>query len=323
MLHAHRIALLRVLALAMALSVLPFVAGTANASSPYAANCSINLRSRPTTNAAVRRVVAIDTTVTVAGTVSGGSWGADCGTHVSGHSWFKVTAIGGRSVRSLLGVSVVYAATGLFRGAGVNYGVDISHWNGSINFAKVRAAGKRFVIAKASEGSGHVDAAYARNKRGAMDNSLKFTGYHYARPSGGTRDAVAEANHFVSVLGFRRGMLAPVLDLEVTGGLGQSALRSWVKAFVERVHARLGIKPIIYTSSSFWRDRMGNTSWFASHGYRVWVAHWGVSAPRVPGANWGDRGWALWQYSSCGHVDGISGCVDLDKINVSLASITY
>jgi lysozyme len=72
---------------------------------------------------------------------------------------------------------------------------------------------------------------------------------------------------------------------------------------------------MIYTSPSFWRERMGNTTWFAENGYELWIAHWHTDTPRMPAANWGSAGWTLWQTSDCGQVAGIDGCVDLDVYN--------
>lgn len=323
MLHAHRTALLRVLALLIALTAMPLASGTTDASSPYLANCTVNVRSKPWTSAWVRKVIPADTTVTVAEKVSGGSWKADCATSVSGSSWFKITAIGGHSVSSLFGVAAVYAASGLFRSGGYVSGIDVSHWNGWIDFAKVKASGTSFVIAKASEGNTYTDSYYTTNRRYAMANGLKFAGYHFARPNGGTSDAVSEADHFVAALHQTHGMLYPVLDIEHAGTLGTSALQGWVKAFAARVRYRLGVKVMIYTNASFWRYHMGNTTWFADNGYKLWIAHWGVTAPSTPASSWGGHGWTFWQNSSCGSVRGVSGCVDLDRFRGSFKAVTY
>jgi GH25 family lysozyme M1 (1,4-beta-N-acetylmuramidase) len=84
------------------------------------------------------------------------------------------------------------------------------------------------------------------------------------------------------------------------------------------VYARTGARAMIYTTPSFWQNHMGNTRWFADNGYRVvWIAHWGVSSPTVPASNWGGRSWGFWQYSNCGSVPGIAGCVDLDRFHGS------
>ncbi|HYL41132.1 MAG TPA: GH25 family lysozyme, partial [Candidatus Binatus sp.] len=158
MLHWHRSALPRglglAIALGIALSIAPLAAGGANAStSTLVSNCAANLRTRPSTSATIRRIIATNTTVTVAGKVSGSWWSASCGRSLSGSSWYAISAIAGRSVSSLYGVSVLYGATGLFRSAGYSYGIDVSAWQGSINFVKVRASGRTFVIAKATEGN--------------------------------------------------------------------------------------------------------------------------------------------------------------------------
>jgi len=70
---------------------------------------------------------------------------------------------------------------------------------------------------------------------------------------------------------------------------------------------------------------MGNTRWFADNGYAVlWIAHWGVTNPDVPGSNWGGKSWTFWQYTSDGLVPGISGRVDLDRYRFdSFDAVTY
>jgi lysozyme len=191
-------------------------------------------------------------------------------------------------------------------------GIDVSHWQGKPHWKSVRDAGVKFVIAKATEGQTHVDSQYARNKSRADALGLAFTAYHFARPDGTTNDARREANHFVRTAGLKGRHLLPVLDLEVTGGLGPKRLTEWTRTWLARVEALVGVKPIIYTSPSFWAERMGDTRWFADNGYQLWVAHWHVSDPRVPAANWGGRGWTLWQVTDCAKVPGISGCVDAD-----------
>jgi len=192
-------------------------------------------------------------------------------------------------------------------------GVDVSHWNGQVNWRAARDDGVRFVIAKATEGRTFVDSEYVRNRAKADELGLRFTAYHFARPSGGARDARLEADHFVRTAKLNGGHLVPVLDLEVTGGLGRDRLTTWVRAWLEQVESHLGVKPMIYTSPSFWKDRMANTTWFANNGFdALWIAHWFASEPRVPASNWSGAGWTLWQITNCGRLRGFDGCVDVD-----------
>jgi GH25 family lysozyme M1 (1,4-beta-N-acetylmuramidase) len=193
-------------------------------------------------------------------------------------------------------------------------GIDVSHWQGQIRWSDVVADGVDFAIAKATEGRLYRDPQYARNMERAGAFGLPFTAYHYAHPDRTANDAVLEANNFVDTADLGPANLRPVLDLEDAGGLGTRRLTRWVKAWLARVEARIGVKPIIYASPSFWRDKMGNSRWFANNGYALWIAHWHVAAPRVPARNWAGRGWTIWQYDNCGRVAGIDGCVDLDRL---------
>ena len=286
-------------------------------------NCAVRLRAGANTDAATTSIIDENTVVTAADAISGGSWSADCAATVAGDDWYRITEVGGKSVSSLYGVAEVYAAVGLFRTAAAsNYveGVDVSKWQGDINWPMVRAAGKRFAIAKATEGIGYKDGKYDANKVGAMSNGIAFGAYHFARPdlNGTNTEAVGEADWFVDTAGYEPGMIVPTLDLEVSGGKSDAALISWVKSWVGRVYERLGVKPMIYASPSFWANNMGNTSWFADNGYDVlWVAHWGTPSPSVPGSNWGGKSWTFWQYTSEGIVPGITGRVDLDRYRLN------
>ena len=194
-------------------------------------------------------------------------------------------------------------------------GIDVSHFQGQISWSDVAADGVDFAIAKATEGRLYQDDQYARNKEKAEAQGIAFGAYHFASPDTTANDAVLEADNFVDTAALGPGDLRPVLDLEKTGGLGTKKLRSWVKAWLAEVESRVGAKPIIYTSPSFWHDKLGNSRWFANNGYALWIAHWHVATPRVPARNWAGAGWTIWQYDNCGSVAGITGCVDLDRLN--------
>jgi GH25 family lysozyme M1 (1,4-beta-N-acetylmuramidase) len=324
------------LPLAIALAMLaPAAHASAVTAASYAANCPVNLRASTSTGGAVVAVISTDTVVTASGTVSGGSWAATCVSNVSGSSWYAITSVNGKTALSLYGRSTVYAATGLFRvvtapppppPSAYIEGIDISTYQGVIDYAKVKAAGKRFVVAKATEGIGFTDPTWQLNKTSAMAAGLAVTGYHFARPDGNPTKAVAEADWFVSQLALKPGMLVPALDLEVAGTLSVSALQAWVGAWLGEVYAKTGMRPMIYTSPSFWSSHLGNTSMFADQGYKIlWVAHWFVANPTVPGDNWGGKGWTFWQYDDCGSVPGITGgCVDLDRYHgTDFTTLTY
>jgi len=103
------------LALLVALALVPLAPGVAAASTDYAAACGARLRMAPSTSAATLVTMPTGTIVTTTGTVPGESWSDTCVTPVSGSTWYEITAVDGTSVQALYGVSVAYAATGLFQ----------------------------------------------------------------------------------------------------------------------------------------------------------------------------------------------------------------
>jgi GH25 family lysozyme M1 (1,4-beta-N-acetylmuramidase) len=192
-------------------------------------------------------------------------------------------------------------------------GIDVSHWNGTINWQKVAGpGGKSFAVMKATDGRSYVDPTYVGNRNGALAAGLFVSAYHFARPDNTNGDARVEADHFVNVAGLGVGDIIPVLDLERTGGLSKSAVVNWVWTWVKEVKRRTGVKPMIYTGYYGWLDRTGNTREFADAGYKLWVANWYVNSPSVPASNWGGHGWTFWQYTDHGNVPGMNGPVDLD-----------
>jgi len=192
-------------------------------------------------------------------------------------------------------------------------GIDVSHWQETIDWTQVAASGQRFAIAKATEGQSYVDPMYATNAAGAAANGIVFGAYHFAKPDDTPDDAILEADHFVDVAQLAPGNLVPALDIERTGGLSQAELTGWILTWLGRVTERLGVKPMVYTSPHGWLVRTGDTTAVADAGYTIlWVAHWGVSSPTLPANDWQGNGWTFWQYTDCGTVPGITGCVDLD-----------
>src|SRR4051794_28227998 len=200
-------------------------------------------------------------------------------------------------------------------------GIDVSHWQGQIGWLQVGAAGYDFAFAKATEGTTYIDPTYVTNRAGATAAGLRIGAYHFARPAGtsdaaATASGIAQADYFVAAAQPKRGDLLPVLDLEKTGGLGVARLTTWTQAFLDQVSARLGARPLIYASPSFWKTSLGDTPLFAADGSRLWIAHWTkASLPLLPAGGWNGLGWTFWQWTSCSSVPGIGGCVDGDRVN--------
>lgn len=192
-------------------------------------------------------------------------------------------------------------------------GIDVSHHQDAIDWTQVAASGVRFAFAKATEGTGFVDPMYSANRAGATANGIVFGAYHFARPDLHPFNPIPEADHFVDSAQLAPGDIIPVLDLERSGDLSPTELTDWVLQWLAEVTARTGVRPMVYTSPVGWQNRMADTTAIVDAGYTVlWIAHWNVASPTLPANDWQTNGWSFWQYSNCGHVPGIEGCVDLD-----------
>jgi lysozyme len=91
-----------------------------------------------------------------------------------------------------------------------------------------------------------------------------------------------------------------------------------ILAWLARVEQAMGITPIIYSRQNYLESLLGNGVDKLA-GYRLWIAQYTAARePRVPSV-WND--WTFWQYSKKGSTKGISGDVDLDRFNGTLASL--
>ncbi|MBX6390968.1 MAG: glycoside hydrolase [Frankia sp.] len=203
-------------------------------------------------------------------------------------------------------------------------GVDVSSWQhpegAGIDWNAVKAAGNSFAIIKATEGGTYTNPHYVADRDGAKAAGLVVGAYHYARPALPISTAVDQARRFLAVAGDVRtpAQLAPVLDLEVTGGLSPGDLTAWAQAFLREVESLTGRTPILYTFRSFWTDKIANTPALAK--YPLWFAIYndGPDPGWLPG---GWQNWLIWQYTSSAEVPGIQGRVDQNAFCCSPADL--
>lgn len=193
-------------------------------------------------------------------------------------------------------------------------GIDVSSWQGGINWSSVRGAGIEFAWMKATEGLTYKDPTFSANYLNAYHAGVIRGAYHYARPdvSGGA----AQASFFASNGGAwsRDNLTLPgVLDIEGTCyGYSQAAMRQWVLDFYTTYKARTGRDVVIYTSPSWWNSCTGGWSGMSARS-PLWVAHWtSAASPSIPS---GFPYWTVWQYTSTGSVSGVSGNVDRDRFS--------
>ncbi|MHB8469252.1 MAG: GH25 family lysozyme [Gaiellaceae bacterium] len=228
----------------------------------------------------------------------------------------------GRCLVALAAAAALCAAPASGSGvASYAKGVDVSHYNGAVDWTHVVTASYKFVFAKATEGFTLIDPTYPINRQGTESLGIRFGAYHFGRPSGSgdagiAASAIAQADFLVGTAQPQAGELPPVLDLETKGTLSQTSLVKWTQAWLDEVQARTGVQPFIYASPSFWKTALGDTTAFAGNGNRLWIAHWTKNAsPLVPAANWDGLGWTFWQWTDCSTVPGFVHCSDADRFN--------
>lgn len=204
-------------------------------------------------------------------------------------------------------------------------GIDVSHWQSVINWAKVRDTGVRFAIIKATEGTNFVDDKFRINWNEAKAAGVMRGAYCYFHPN---LDARTQADHFINTINSTgdKGELPAALDLEVDNGVDKTRIISGVKIWLERVALRLGRKPFIYSGISFletYFSEIGGAPPAWSKDYPLWLGWYPYNftpgmRPRLP------RGWftwTIWQYSKDGQVNGINAEVDMDLFNGTLKDL--
>lgn len=186
------------------------------------------------------------------------------------------------------------------------HGIDVSHFQGQVDWAAVAASGKTFAIVKATEGIDYVDPTFADHWQDVREHGLLRGAYHFFVAHD---DAKTQAEFFLSTVDFEDGDLIPVLDVETRGQVPSDELLQGVKTWLELVEGTLGQRPMIYTDTNFW-DSLGDAS-SAADGFGhhpLWVAEYSSDGPRLP-EGW--KGWQLWQFTQKGRVAGVTGEVDL------------
>ncbi|MDB4953725.1 MAG: uncharacterized protein JWO36_1294 [Myxococcales bacterium] len=191
-------------------------------------------------------------------------------------------------------------------------GIDVSYYQGTINWAQVKASGVAFAFIRVSDGS-FQDPNFATYWAGSRAAHVIHGAYHFFRPA---LDPIVQADAFLAKLGtMKADDLPPVLDVEAADGKTPAQVAAGVKAWVNHVKTKLGRPPIIYTGKYFWQDSVGGVNLTSSP---LWHAQYTTAACPDIASPWTD--WAIWQYSSSGSVPGISGNVDVDHWNGDRAS---
>lgn len=182
-------------------------------------------------------------------------------------------------------------------------GIDVSHYQGDIDWQKVKDSGIKFAFVKATDGANGVDPMFYRNWNALMSVGLPFGCYHFLRASD---DIDRQITNFSAQLGLSdrlKAPLPPVLDAELSG-----VTNLQVATFLNTFPGS-----ILYTDPSMLELWLapGVLSALLPLDRPLWIAEYGTPGP-PRFSPWSD--WTFWQYST-GRVPGISTLVDLDWFN--------
>ncbi|TPI28347.1 glycoside hydrolase family 25 protein [Mesorhizobium sp. B3-1-6] len=187
------------------------------------------------------------------------------------------------------------------------HGVDVSRWQGNINWQKLRAQGANFAYIKATDGGDHLDPMFMKNWRNADAAGLKRGAYHFFY---WCRTAGEQADWFIRNVPKVDGALPPVIDVEWNGDSSckrrpsREKVLEKMQVFMDKLERHYGQRPIIYTSPDFYRDNLRG----AFQDYPFWLRAVAAHPTKVyPG-----RRWLFWQYSGSGLSHGVSGRIDLN-----------
>lgn len=182
-------------------------------------------------------------------------------------------------------------------------GLDVSVWQGEIDFAQVKAAGRSVVYIRAGEGL-FEDRRFQENARHAREAGMKV-GFYFFVTAADAAQARQQAEYFAELIRHVPYDCRPAVDFEQYGHLSQPILNQIAQTFARTLEEKTGIVPLFYTNVSsvetIWEESLTR--------YPLWIAEYGPSEPSSLG-HW--RTWAGFQYRDNGRVPGIQGPVDLD-----------
>ncbi|WEO99386.1 lysozyme [Streptomyces sp. FXJ1.172] len=192
-------------------------------------------------------------------------------------------------------------------------GVDVSSYQGNVDWRGLWGDGTRWAYTKATEGTSYKNPYFTQQYNGPYNTGMIRGAYHFATPD--TSGGSAQADYFVKHGGgwSKDGKTLPgALDIEWNPyggdcyGKSHSGMVSWIRDFLNRYRSLTGRDAVIYTATSWWSSCTGNYGGFAANN-PLWIARYASSAGTLP-AGWST--YTMWQYTSTGKTVG-----DHDRFN--------
>jgi lysozyme len=196
------------------------------------------------------------------------------------------------------------------------HGIDVSKWQGDIDWPAVRSSGVSFAFIKATEGGDRLDDRFMEYWAGSRQAGIPRSGYHFfyfCRP------AIEQARWYIRNVPRERDALPPVLDVEWNAHSPTCRLRprpevvrAEMQIFLDAIERHYGKRPIIYTTIDFHRENI------AGHfrAYPMWLR----AVAEHPDQLYAGHPWIFWQYTGTGIVPGVRGNTDINVFGGDAAS---
>ncbi|MDX1957446.1 MAG: GH25 family lysozyme [Leptospiraceae bacterium] len=196
-------------------------------------------------------------------------------------------------------------------------GIDVSHYQGKINWKNIKPQGIRFVYMKATQGISFQDKRFHYNWQEAKKYKIPYGAYHFFDLC---KKASSQAKNFIRTVAKDNKMLPPVVDLELFKNCANPPEREEflkeLQIFVDKLEAHYKKRPMLYVIwDVFEKYLIGEMK-----DYSLWISDpWKHTEPAIPEK----RDWVLWQYTYEGKVKGISGHVDWNYFNGDETEFTH
>ncbi|HHT9077556.1 TPA: glycoside hydrolase family 25 protein [Flavobacterium psychrophilum] len=188
-----------------------------------------------------------------------------------------------------------------------SFGIDISEYQDKINWDHLKEINGgfpiEFVFVRATVGNDRRDYKFKKYWEKAKENKFICGAYHYYRPN---ENSIEQANNFIKNVRLRKGDFPPVLDIEkLPRAQSIERLKVGLQRWLDVVEEHYGVKPIIYSSESYYNDFLKED--FSD--YPFWIANYTAFYKEI------SSDWSMWQVTENGKVKGIKGCVDVNIYN--------
>lgn len=188
-------------------------------------------------------------------------------------------------------------------------GIDVSHYQGKIDWMEVQKSGVSFAYIKATEGTNYTDPRLISNYQTIKKTDLLFAMYHFFEP---TRDSEEQAHHFLAKTRDMKTLLPPVLDIEVSHGQSKKDIVNGAKKWLSIVEKETGCQPLIYTNKSYLTRYLGSNF----REYSLWISEYSGKLKLNKGTSW-----SFWQHTQKAKIGGIDGNLDSNYFNGNITDL--